>query len=223
MPATNRSSFRGRRSARQVDLPVAAVDRFELRYRLSDVTVRSTPSTAGRALAAIGPLTGGVDNDLPVLFIVSGGTVLGLNCPLLPFSQQSCGSQVQSAAERPTRTALAPGSHLGSVEAAPAIDVTADHRGDGEAPFEDSDGRQDRDAWEPDAAQFVQVMTGDVSDGQHGSPLRMPRLPLATVSTTELHTPVANSPETRRWVNRRLPSRCCNATDVLGSYAFFQK
>ena len=80
----------------QVDLPVAPADRFELRYRLDDVTVRSTPSTDGRALAAIGPLTGGVDDDLPVLVIVSGGTVLGLSCPLLPISEQSCGSRIQS-------------------------------------------------------------------------------------------------------------------------------
>ena len=80
----------------RVDLPVAKADRFELRYRLDDVTVRSTPSTDGRALAAIGPLTGGVDDDLPVLIIVSGGTVLGLGCPLLPLSQQSCGSRVQT-------------------------------------------------------------------------------------------------------------------------------
>ncbi len=79
-----------------IDLPVADADRFELRYRLGDVTVRSTPSTDGRALAAIGPLTGGVDDDFPVLVIVPGGTVLGLSCPLLPLSQQACGSRVQS-------------------------------------------------------------------------------------------------------------------------------
>jgi|GEM_PF-1033091 len=87
----------GAKVGAEIDLPVAAVDHFELRYRLTDVTVRSTPSTAGRALAAIGPLTGGVDDDLPVLFIVSGSTILGLNCPLLPLSQQSCGSRVATA------------------------------------------------------------------------------------------------------------------------------
>ena len=79
-----------------VNLPVTAADQFELRYRLTDVTIRSTPSTAGRALAAIGPLTGGVDDDLPVLFIVSGGTVLSLSCPLLPLAQQACGSRAQT-------------------------------------------------------------------------------------------------------------------------------
>jgi hypothetical protein len=87
----------GAKVGARIDLPVAKVDHFELRYRLTDVTVQSTPSTAGRALAAIGPLTGGVDDDLPVLFIVSGSTILGLNCPLLPLSQQSCGSRVAAA------------------------------------------------------------------------------------------------------------------------------
>jgi len=100
----------GAKVGARIDLPVAAVDHFELRYRLTDVTVRSTPSTAGRALAAIGPLTGGVDDDLPVLFIVSGSTILGLNCPLLPLSQQSCGTRVATAPsierELPWRLAL---------------------------------------------------------------------------------------------------------------------
>ena len=94
-----------------VELPVAAVDQFELRYRLGGVTVRSTPSAAGRALAAIGPLTGGVDEDLPVLIVVSGDSVLGLNCPLLPFSEQACGNRLPTGAgfehELPWRLALA--------------------------------------------------------------------------------------------------------------------
>jgi len=107
---------------RPVDIPNAKVDhaltvvvpqadRFELRYRLTDVTVRSAPSSAGRALAAIGPLTGGVDDELPVLFIASGGSVLGLNCPLLPLSQQTCGSRWQTGPGRqhelPWRLAIA--------------------------------------------------------------------------------------------------------------------
>ena len=111
----------GAKVGARIDLPVAEVDQFELRYRLTDVTVRSTPSTAGRALAAIGPLTGGVDDDLPVLFIVSGGTVLGLNCPLLPLSQQSCGSRVADGAERRARTALASGPDHGAVQLATVL------------------------------------------------------------------------------------------------------
>lgn len=79
-----------------VDLAVPQVDHFEIRYLLTDVTIRSVPSTAGRALAAIGPLTAGVDDELPVMFVASGGTILGLNCPLLPLSQQSCGSHRQT-------------------------------------------------------------------------------------------------------------------------------
>jgi hypothetical protein len=100
----------GAKVGARIDLPVAEVDQFELRYRLTDVTVISTPSKAGRALAAIGPLTGGVADDLPVLFIVTGETILGLNCPLLPLSQQSCGSRVQTGPsiehELPWRLAL---------------------------------------------------------------------------------------------------------------------
>jgi hypothetical protein len=92
-------------------VPVTEGDHFELRYRLTDVTVISTPSTAGRALAAIGPLTGNVGEDLPVHFIVTGPSVLGLNCPLLPFAEQSCGSRTPTGPgfehELPARLALA--------------------------------------------------------------------------------------------------------------------
>jgi len=95
---------------RPVTVPVPPADHFELHYRLTDVTVRSTPSTAGRALAVIGPLTGGLDPELPVLFVVSGGSVLAVNCPLLPFAEQSCGSRVQAGTglqrELPWRLAL---------------------------------------------------------------------------------------------------------------------
>jgi hypothetical protein len=101
----------GAKIGTSIDLSVAEVDHFELRYRLTDVTVRSTPSTTGRALAAFGPLIGGVDDDLPVFFIVSGGTVIGLYCPLLPLSQQSCGGHAQPgsafAHELPSHLALA--------------------------------------------------------------------------------------------------------------------
>lgn len=78
-------------------VPVAQVDRFDLRYRLLAVTVRSVPSTAGRAIAAIGPLTAAAD-DLPVHLLVLGTSVLGLNCPLLPIGEQSCGSPITGSA-----------------------------------------------------------------------------------------------------------------------------
>jgi hypothetical protein len=94
-----------------VELPVATVDQYELRYRLGGATVRSTPSAAGRALAAIGPLTAGVDDDLPVLIVIAGDSVLGLNCPLLPFSEQACGNRLPTGPgfehELPWRLALA--------------------------------------------------------------------------------------------------------------------
>jgi len=69
----------------------AAGDRFTMRYRLDGVTVRSRPSTAARALAAIGPLSARLPADLPVVVVVSGPTVLGIDCPLEPPAGQSCG------------------------------------------------------------------------------------------------------------------------------------
>ena len=75
---------------RALTLAVAG-DRFTLRYRLDGVTVRSRPSTAARALAAIGPLSSRLPAELPVVVIVSGPTVLGINCPLRPLAAQSCG------------------------------------------------------------------------------------------------------------------------------------
>jgi hypothetical protein len=74
-----------------VDLPLtAAATKFELRYRLTGVTIRSPGSMAGRALAALGPLTSGVPPDLPVATAVPGRTVLNLRCPHLPLGEQAC-------------------------------------------------------------------------------------------------------------------------------------
>ena len=55
--------------------------RMELRYKLSGVTVRSIPSRAGRALAAIGPLAAATPK-LPVVMVISGDTVLNIECPM---------------------------------------------------------------------------------------------------------------------------------------------
>lgn len=68
---------------------VAATRRFELRYTLSDVTVRSIPSSAGRALAVLAPLTQ-VDGSLPVSVAVVGDAVRNLQCPLLSAELQAC-------------------------------------------------------------------------------------------------------------------------------------
>jgi hypothetical protein len=69
----------------QVDsrLDIALVEpakQMELRYQLHEVTARSIPSRAGRALAVISPLAAG-DPSLHVVMMVSGSTVLNIQCP----------------------------------------------------------------------------------------------------------------------------------------------
>ena len=65
-------------------------NRMELRYKLSGVTVRSIPSRAGRALAAIGPLAAATPK-LPVVMIISGDTVLNIECPMRQgINAQAC-------------------------------------------------------------------------------------------------------------------------------------
>ncbi len=74
-----------------VTLPLGSSEkRFELRYRLTGVTIRSTPSKAGRALAAIGPLTGKVAQDLPVAVTVIGSGVRNLDCRQLSLDERAC-------------------------------------------------------------------------------------------------------------------------------------
>lgn len=68
---------------------VAVTSRFELRYTLSGVSVRSIPSSAGRALAVLAPLTQ-VDGDLPVSVTVVGDAVRNLQCPRLSDELQAC-------------------------------------------------------------------------------------------------------------------------------------
>ena len=68
----------------------APATRFEARYRLSGVAVRSKPAPPGRALAAVGPLVGGIPADLPVKVMVTGNTVRNLVCPRLPLMEQGC-------------------------------------------------------------------------------------------------------------------------------------
>jgi hypothetical protein len=86
------------------------VDRIELHYRLSGVVNRSTPAPAGRALAALGPLTAGVPADLPVQIMVTGPEVRNLQCPHLPVSDQACaaGSRTRMRVNRalPWRAAM---------------------------------------------------------------------------------------------------------------------
>ncbi len=72
-----------------VGTPLAS-DAFTLRYRLDGTVVRSIPSTAGRARAALGPLTGNMSDDLPVVVMVMGDSVRNLQCPTLDFADQAC-------------------------------------------------------------------------------------------------------------------------------------
>ncbi len=81
----------GGRVMQRTDLALnAPAGQIELRYNLSGVTLRSTPSRAGRALAALSPLVGGVPDDLPVVLMVSGSTVLNIECPVLPLRERAC-------------------------------------------------------------------------------------------------------------------------------------
>lgn len=74
-----------------VTLPLGSNEKqFELRYRLAGVTIRSTPSKAGRALAAIGPLTGHLTEDLPVAVTVIGSGVRNLECRQLTLGESAC-------------------------------------------------------------------------------------------------------------------------------------
>jgi hypothetical protein len=81
----------GGRVKQRTDLALnAPAKQIELRYNLSGVTLRSIPSRAGRALAAVGPLVGGVPNGLPVALMVSGSTVLNIECPVLRLRERAC-------------------------------------------------------------------------------------------------------------------------------------
>ena len=71
------------------DQPTASL---ELRYRLTEVSVASRPSRAGRRLAVVGSLVGQMPADLPVTAVVTGQTVLSLTCPQLPLARMACGA-----------------------------------------------------------------------------------------------------------------------------------
>jgi hypothetical protein len=82
----------GSRVTQRVDLALTAPARsIELRYRLSGITVRSTPSQAGRALTAISPLVQGVPKTSQVAMLVNGSTVLNIECPIIrSLRDQAC-------------------------------------------------------------------------------------------------------------------------------------
>lgn len=63
---------------------------LNLRYRLAGTSVVSIPSSAGRSLAFIRPITAGIDPNLPVQVHADGAGVLNLTCPELSGAQQGC-------------------------------------------------------------------------------------------------------------------------------------
>lgn len=74
-----------------VDLAVEEVSVFEITYELDGTLVRTRPAESARALAAVSPLVSGLDDTLPVTVVVTGDSVLSVNCPLLTLRQQACG------------------------------------------------------------------------------------------------------------------------------------
>ena len=70
---------------------------MELHYRLTGTMVRSTPSRAGRALAALRPMSVRLPADLPVALVVTGRPAINLVCPNLPLADQACATSVGQA------------------------------------------------------------------------------------------------------------------------------
>ena len=65
-------------------------DRFEVRYRLHGTVRLNQPSSAGRALGAVGPLVSGLPPALPVAAFFEGEAVKNLRCAGLPVDQEAC-------------------------------------------------------------------------------------------------------------------------------------
>ena len=96
--------------ARTVELP-AATGTVVMRYRLTGATVRSVPSTPGRALAVLPPITTAATlGSTPFVIEVSGAQVTNVLCPGLPTAAQLCGRTWTRgwylAPQRPGRTAV---------------------------------------------------------------------------------------------------------------------
>jgi hypothetical protein len=82
----------GGRVSRGMDITwLEPTKQIELRYSLKGISLRSIPSRAGRAIAAISPLAAGVPKGLPVVMMVGGSTVLNIQCPVRRHvSEQAC-------------------------------------------------------------------------------------------------------------------------------------
>ncbi|MEO6412319.1 MAG: hypothetical protein ABIO48_06985 [Pedococcus sp.] len=78
-------------TARTVELSAEA-STVIMRYRLTGATVRSIPSTPGRALAVLPPITQPATlGSTPFVIEVSGAQVTNVLCPGLPTAAQLCG------------------------------------------------------------------------------------------------------------------------------------
>lgn len=66
------------------------VRRYAMHYELDRAIVRSRPSSAGRALGAIRPLTSGQPDRMTVAVVTVGSDVRNLSCPGLTLSLQAC-------------------------------------------------------------------------------------------------------------------------------------
>jgi hypothetical protein len=77
--------------ARTVELP-GPTSTVMMRYRLTGATVRSIPSTPGRALSVLPPITSPASlGSMPFVIEVSGDRVTNVLCPALPAAAQLCG------------------------------------------------------------------------------------------------------------------------------------
>jgi hypothetical protein len=89
-----------------------ATSTLVLRYRLSGTSVRSIPSSAGRALAFLRPITAGFDSSLGVRVIAGGVGTLNLTCPALPALSRACAAgtvpelRVRSTLDGPESTVV---------------------------------------------------------------------------------------------------------------------
>jgi hypothetical protein len=91
--AEEQQSVRPPRSRVQQATTVALsqpTDRFEIRYVLRGSVRHNKPSSAGRALGAVAPLTSRMPGDAPVAIAVSGAAVRNLGCVRLSVDQQAC-------------------------------------------------------------------------------------------------------------------------------------
>jgi hypothetical protein len=80
-----------------ISLPlVMPATRFELRYRLKGVTLRTMRSVPGRAIAVLAPVSANVPPNLPVRIQTRGEAVLNLSCPSMRLSERACAAGSKS-------------------------------------------------------------------------------------------------------------------------------